>query len=54
MPTVSRQQSSSTTESSIFFDAKVVARQEEGWEGMLKAVLVLWMQKVVDERRLYQ
>ncbi len=33
------------------FDAKVVAGKSEGWEDMLEAVLMRWMQKVVDERR---
>ncbi|SJL06493.1 uncharacterized protein ARMOST_09832 [Armillaria ostoyae] len=40
-----------TSESPIMFDAKVVAGKSEGWEDMLEAVLMRWMQKVVDERR---
>lgn len=51
---VIHRQSSSTSDSFIFFDAKLVARGEEGWEDMLKSVLDLWVQKVVEERRLYQ
>ncbi|THU95766.1 hypothetical protein K435DRAFT_819615 [Dendrothele bispora CBS 962.96] len=35
----------------LLFDAKVVARKDEGWDGMLEAVLVRWMWRVVDERR---
>ncbi|KAK7436904.1 hypothetical protein VKT23_018924 [Stygiomarasmius scandens] len=40
-----------TNEPPLLFDAKVVARKDEGWEGMLEAVLVRWMWRVVDERR---
>ncbi|KAF9530123.1 hypothetical protein CPB83DRAFT_851602 [Crepidotus variabilis] len=36
----------------IIFDAKVVAKKEDGWEDMLENVLFRWMEKVVDERRL--
>ncbi|KAF9444316.1 hypothetical protein P691DRAFT_807536 [Macrolepiota fuliginosa MF-IS2] len=53
-PAISRQAAPSTSESFVFFDSKVVARKEGGWQDMLKTVLVLWIQKVVDERRLYQ
>jgi len=35
----------------ILFDAKVVAKREEGWEDMLENVLFRWMEKAVDERR---
>ncbi|KIY65691.1 hypothetical protein CYLTODRAFT_424106 [Cylindrobasidium torrendii FP15055 ss-10] len=35
----------------IHFDAKVVARKEEGWEDMLQVVLLRWVSKVVDEQR---
>ncbi|THU81983.1 hypothetical protein K435DRAFT_872766, partial [Dendrothele bispora CBS 962.96] len=35
----------------LLFDAKVVARKDEGWDGMLEAVLVRWMWRVLDERR---
>jgi hypothetical protein len=37
----------------IVFDARVVARKEEGWEDMLEAVLYGWLDKVVDERRMF-
>lgn len=54
LPEISRQSPTHTEDpSSTFFDAKVVARRGEGWENMLRSVLVLWVQKVVDERRLY-
>jgi hypothetical protein len=33
------------------FDAKVVAKREEGWEDMLENVLFRWMERAVDERR---
>lgn len=41
----------SSTEPVIEFDARIVARKDEGWEDMLEAVLLRWMQKVVEEKR---
>ncbi|KAF8630566.1 hypothetical protein AX17_005378 [Amanita inopinata Kibby_2008] len=41
----------STQEPLIEFDAKVVARKENGWENMLEGVIFKWVQQVVDERR---
>lgn len=41
----------SSTEPVIEFDARVVARKEEGWEKMLESVLVRWVQKAVEEKR---
>lgn len=38
----------------IQFDARIVAKKEEGWEDMLGAVLYRWVDKVVDERRSFQ
>ena len=38
-------------ESLIVFDARVVAKKEEGWEDMLESVLMRWVDKVVEERR---
>ena len=38
-------------ESPIVFDARVVAKKEEGWEDMLESVLMRWVDKVVEERR---
>ncbi|KAF7313247.1 hypothetical protein MKEN_01011400 [Mycena kentingensis (nom. inval.)] len=35
----------------VIFDAKVVARQDPGWEDILAGVVVRWMQQVVSERR---
>ncbi|RDB21737.1 hypothetical protein Hypma_010934 [Hypsizygus marmoreus] len=40
-----------STEPTIVFDARVVARKDEGWEDMLETVLLGWMRKAVDERR---
>ncbi|KAK1232863.1 hypothetical protein PQX77_003976 [Marasmius sp. AFHP31] len=40
-----------TNEPPISFDAKVVAKKDDGWEDMLEAVLLRWMWRVVDERR---
>ena len=38
-------------ESPIVFDARVVAKKEDGWEDMLECVLFRWVDKVVEERR---
>lgn len=38
-------------ESPIVFDARVVAKKEEGWEDMLESVLFRWVDKVVEEKR---
>ncbi|KAF9560411.1 hypothetical protein CPC08DRAFT_762703 [Agrocybe pediades] len=35
----------------ILFDARVVAKKEDGWEEMLEAVLYRWVEKAVEERR---
>lgn len=35
----------------ITFDARVVARRDEGWEDMLEGLLLRWVGKAVDERR---
>lgn len=35
----------------IGFDAKLVARRDEGWDTMLETVVLCWMRAVVDERR---
>lgn len=40
-----------SAEPPIVFDAKAVARKEDGWEDMLESVLLKWVWKVVDERR---
>jgi hypothetical protein len=46
-----RKTSHRLTEPVIVFDAKIIARKEEGWEDMLEIVLLQWVRKVVDERR---
>ncbi|PPQ87081.1 hypothetical protein CVT26_009687 [Gymnopilus dilepis] len=38
-------------EPAIVFDARVVAKREEGWEDMLERVLVRWVERAVEERR---
>ncbi|PFH53635.1 hypothetical protein AMATHDRAFT_79094 [Amanita thiersii Skay4041] len=38
-------------EPSIMFDAKVVARKDEGWQDMLEGVLLKWVEKAVEEKR---
>ncbi|KAG5651554.1 hypothetical protein H0H81_008264 [Sphagnurus paluster] len=40
-----------STEPPVIFDAKVVAKKEAGWDAMLEAVLVMWVAKVVEEKR---
>ncbi|KAL1743809.1 hypothetical protein HDZ31DRAFT_64685 [Schizophyllum fasciatum] len=35
----------------IVFDAKLVARREEGWQDMLESVLLAWVGAVVEEKR---
>ncbi|KAI5122406.1 hypothetical protein M0805_002956 [Coniferiporia weirii] len=35
----------------IVFDAKAVARRDEGWDEMLETVVLLWVAAVVEERR---
>ncbi|KAJ3746139.1 hypothetical protein DFH05DRAFT_914316 [Lentinula detonsa] len=40
-----------TNELPVMFDARIVAKQEEGWEEMLEAVVSRWMWRVVDEKR---
>ncbi|KAI0065172.1 hypothetical protein BV25DRAFT_1822288 [Artomyces pyxidatus] len=40
-----------TNEPPVYFDARVVARKEDGWEQMLENVLERWVRAVVDERR---
>jgi len=37
----------------ILFDARIVAKKDDGWEDMLEAVLFRWVDKVVDERRVF-
>ncbi len=43
--------SSKFSEPPIFFDARVVARRDDGWEDMLERLLSRWTQALVDERR---
>ncbi|KAG6833340.1 hypothetical protein H0H87_008516 [Tephrocybe sp. NHM501043] len=40
-----------TAEPPVFFDAKLVAKKEDGWEDMLEAVLLRWVAKAVEEKR---
>ena len=35
----------------VFFDARVVARRDDGWEDMLERTLLRWTSVVVEERR---
>lgn len=39
------------SEPPLVFDAKMVARREEGWDAMLEEVLMKWVWKVVEEQR---
>jgi hypothetical protein len=38
------------SEPPIFFDVRVVAHRDEGWEDMLERILLRWMLAVVQER----
>ena len=38
-------------EATIVFDAKLVARKDEGWDVMLERALNLWVEVVVAEKR---
>jgi len=38
-------------ESPIFFDARIVARRDDGWEDMLERTLLCWTSAVVVEHR---
>jgi hypothetical protein len=40
-----------SSEMPIFFDARVVARRDDGWEDMLERALLRWTSVVVEERR---
>ncbi|KAF8183630.1 hypothetical protein BJ912DRAFT_1032498 [Pholiota molesta] len=37
----------------IIFDARVIAKKDEGWEQMLEVVLLEWVERVVRERRVF-
>ncbi|KAA1470852.1 hypothetical protein DENSPDRAFT_798367 [Dentipellis sp. KUC8613] len=39
------------TEPPIHFDARTVARKDDGWEEMLERMFLRWVQAVVDEKR---
>ncbi|TDL20420.1 hypothetical protein BD410DRAFT_772688 [Rickenella mellea] len=38
-------------EKPVFFDAKVVARKDEGWEAILENLVMKWVNAVVEEKR---
>lgn len=50
-PMPSSPSSSKFSEPPIFFDARIVARRDDGWEDMLERVLFRWTLAVVEERR---
>ena len=39
------------SEPPIFFDARLVARRDDGWDDMLERTLLRWTFAVVEERR---
>lgn len=41
----------SSSEPQLFFDAKLVARKEDGWQDMLEIAVLRWMTAVVEEKR---
>jgi len=43
--------SSKFSEPPMFFDAREVARRDDGWEDMLERILLRWTLAVVEERR---
>ncbi|KAF8804155.1 hypothetical protein BYT27DRAFT_7194901 [Phlegmacium glaucopus] len=47
-----KQQPNHRRESPIVFDARMVAKKEEGWEDMLESVLMRWVDRVVEEKRI--
>ncbi|KAF8495921.1 hypothetical protein F5888DRAFT_1840286 [Russula emetica] len=46
-----RTMTAKSSEMPVFFDARVVMRQDDGWEDMLERKLLRWTSVVVDERR---
>jgi len=35
----------------ILFDAKTVARREDGWDTMLEGAVMRWVEEVVNDKR---
>ncbi|KLO05055.1 hypothetical protein SCHPADRAFT_1003074 [Schizopora paradoxa] len=50
-PTVAGSRRLEAAPGSVIFDAKVVARKDEGWDAMLEHVVFRWIGAVVDEER---
>ncbi|KLO07397.1 hypothetical protein SCHPADRAFT_945305 [Schizopora paradoxa] len=50
-PTVAGSRRVEAAPGSVIFDAKVVARKDEGWDSMLEHVVFRWIGAVVDEER---
>jgi hypothetical protein len=50
-PPSARARSFRTPELPVYFDALQVARRDAGWEDVLEAALLRWVQAVVDEAR---
>ncbi|KIY44644.1 hypothetical protein FISHEDRAFT_23184, partial [Fistulina hepatica ATCC 64428] len=46
-----RSESMAQPEPPVLFDAKIVARRDEGWDTMLEVALLRWMWRVVEEKR---
>jgi len=40
----------SNTEPGVIFDAKLVARKDDGWDTMLERAILLWVDAVVAEK----
>ena len=51
VPSPTKTRFASATEPMVEFDARVVARKDDGWEDMLERVLVRWAWKAVEEKR---
>lgn len=49
-PAQTKRQSNSS-DPPLYFDAKFVARKDEGWQEMLEKAVLRWVSAVVDEKR---
>ncbi|KAF8966757.1 hypothetical protein BDZ97DRAFT_1657173 [Flammula alnicola] len=52
-PGISLGQGKADREPPILFDARIIAKKEDGWEDMLEDLLLKWVDKVVQERRVF-
>lgn len=50
-PAPTRAKFGAVAEPLLMFDAKAVARKDEGWESLLEAAVLRWVTAVVEEKR---